>query len=154
MDVLMPSNNNIIRNCTFSNCGDADTPDTGGIVVCFSDSYSKYNKIYHNNFVDNPSNNALDITISPFGDPTTQWDNGKEGNYWDDYNGVDLFPRDGIGDSPYGILPHPLKSKDYFPLMNPYNGSAISIQANPVPQSNPSSQPSSQPSTPSNPTNN
>ena len=145
---LGPSNNNIIRNCTISNCGDTTTENTAGIVVVYSDSYSKYNMIYHNNFIDNPSYNALDILFSGYSSSTTQWDNGMEGNYWDDYDGPDLFPRDGIGDIPYGIPHHPLKTKDRFPLMKPYNGTASSIQVSQsVPQSNPSGQPSSQQTT-------
>ena len=43
----------------------------------------------------------------------------NEGNYWDDYKGVDLFPRDGIGDKPYSILGDGEDSGEYdpYPLM-------------------------------------
>jgi hypothetical protein len=41
------------------------------------------------------------------------WDNGKVGNYWSDYNGSDLN-HDGTGDSPYVI---DVLDKDRFPIM-------------------------------------
>ena len=41
------------------------------------------------------------------------WDNGCEGNYWDDYNGTDS-DEDGIGDTEYTIDEDNI---DRFPLM-------------------------------------
>lgn len=41
------------------------------------------------------------------------WDDGKEGNYWCDYNGTDQNS-DGIGDVPYVI---DVQNKDRYPLM-------------------------------------
>jgi parallel beta-helix repeat protein len=41
------------------------------------------------------------------------WDNGKEGNYWCDYNGTDA-DYDGIGDTPYVI---DVLNQDRYPLM-------------------------------------
>lgn len=41
------------------------------------------------------------------------WDNGKEGNYWDNYNGTDVNS-DGIGDTPYVI---DVLNQDRYPLM-------------------------------------
>ena len=41
------------------------------------------------------------------------WDNGKVGNYWSDYNGTDAN-HDSIGDSPYVIDP---LDRDLYPLM-------------------------------------
>jgi parallel beta-helix repeat protein len=42
------------------------------------------------------------------------WDDGKEGNYWSDYNGTDAN-NDGIGDTPYVI---DVLNQDRYPLMN------------------------------------
>ena len=56
----------------------------------------------HHNGYDNSSDNL--------------WDDGKEGNYWDDYIGKDKNS-DGIGDMPYSISPNGV---DNYPLMKPY----------------------------------
>lgn len=68
---------------------------------------SHNNTIYHNNFIDNTPQQALDYGVN------NTWDNGypSGGNYWSDYTGVDLNstptqdvpPPDGIGDVPYQI---------------------------------------------------
>jgi nitrous oxidase accessory protein len=64
------------------------------------------NRIYHNNLMDNPD----DVWDTG----RNVWDNGAEGNYWDDYNGTDL-DGDGIGDSYL-----PWEGVDYYPLMAPW----------------------------------
>jgi parallel beta-helix repeat protein len=46
-------------------------------------------------------------------EPPHNWDNGKQGNYWSDYNGSDAN-HDGIGDTPYKI---DMLDRDRFPLM-------------------------------------
>ena len=80
------------------------------------------NTFYHNNFKMNSEYNAYDTSF------TTNWYNDylHQGNYWDDYEGWDLFPRDGIGDIPYNVPPRTWLNKDRYPLMNPYNGSVSS----------------------------
>jgi len=69
------------------------------------------NSIYFNNFMNNTEN------ANDFGN--NNWDNGKYGNFWDDYNGSDKN-NDGVGDSPY-IIPNG-SNEDRFPLMMPYDG--------------------------------
>ncbi|MCX6666611.1 MAG: DUF2341 domain-containing protein, partial [Euryarchaeota archaeon] len=68
------------------------------------------NKIYHNNLMDNTKNARDYCTIN-------YWDDGypSGGNYWSDYYGVDVSPKDGIGDSPYSVFGGP--NKDHYPYM-------------------------------------
>ena len=68
--------------------------------------------IHHNNFVNNTVSAWDDGTAITWYDPVA-----KEGNYWDDYTGVDE-DGDGIGDTPYTI-PGPGGNKDLYPLMKP-----------------------------------
>lgn len=77
---------------------------------------SNYNWIYHNNFIENE--HQVLITGSYYWNYNL-WDNGYEGNHWSDYPGSDVSG-DGIGDSPYPISYY---SSDYFPLIQPWNGS-------------------------------
>jgi parallel beta-helix repeat protein len=78
------------------------------------------NRIYHNNFINHPTdchcplNTTLDAGY-PLG-----------GNYWDDYNGADLFSgqyqnetgSDGIGDTAYTI---DVNNQDNYPLMGMFS---------------------------------
>jgi parallel beta-helix repeat protein len=77
---------------------------------------SSDNCIYHNNF----SNNTVDVyDCGPdFGEAVSVnvWNNGKEGNFWSNYNGTDQ-DGDGIGDAPYDI---DANNTDYYPLTAPY----------------------------------
>lgn len=70
-------------------------------------SDTRDNVIYHNNFINNSAVNAWEAGHNI-------WDNGCEGNYWWEYEGVD-DDGDGIGDTPY--ICH---VQDDYPLMNPY----------------------------------
>jgi len=67
-----------------------------GIILISSDS----NTIYLNDFSDNGGikGNAKDQASN-----TNSWSYNSQGNYWDDYTGVDENPKDGIGDTPYNI---------------------------------------------------
>ena len=67
---------------------------------------SSNNSIYHNNFV----NDRLQAWASLM----NAWDNGVEGNYWNDYTGDDQ-DGDGIGDAPYVI---DKIGQDNYPLIN------------------------------------
>jgi parallel beta-helix repeat protein len=83
--------------------GNNITDNNRGIVVsiCYD------NVIYHNNFVNNTNHVETD-------DSTDIWDNAEEGNYWDNYTGLDS-DGDGIGDTPYVIDDN---SQDNYPFVN------------------------------------
>ena len=68
------------------------------------------NMIHHNSFINNKEYNAFDSSSNIWDD------NVGEGNYWDDYDGIDENG-DGIGDTPYYIPGG--DNKDRYPLMNP-----------------------------------
>ena len=70
--------------------------------------------IHHNNFVENIRQNLYvgSRYISSF---SARWDDGKEGNYWSNYHGVDN-DGNGIGDTPYQIYQN---ITDNYPLMEP-----------------------------------
>jgi len=73
-------------------------------------SNAYHNKIFHNNFI----NNTNQISIYQSVDI---WDNGVEGNYWSNYNGVDS-DYDGIGDSEHTIYGENI---DHYPLMGMFS---------------------------------
>lgn len=89
--------NNTITGCTISS-------NRFGIQLLHSNNN---NSVYHNNFINNE--------INVLGNGNNEWDDGTEGNYWDDYSGVDEN-NDGIGDTPYAIGED---AKDNYPLMEP-----------------------------------
>ncbi|MEM1590161.1 MAG: NosD domain-containing protein [Candidatus Bathyarchaeia archaeon] len=95
-----------------------------------------YSTFYHNNFI----NNTIQVHSStPVGKPNV-WDNGREGNYWSDYNGTDANG-DGIGDTPYIIERQTVwiepttqtpiifgeDTEDRYPLMKP-----VKIEVTPI----------------------
>jgi len=92
------SNNDIHDNIIIEN----------SLGVWITSASSTFNTLYHNNFINNPSAHVLSFA------PTTIWDNGAEGNYWDDYTGEDQ-DGDGIGDTPY------IDVDDEYPLMEPWS---------------------------------
>jgi parallel beta-helix repeat protein len=93
--LTIASSNNIIKNNRFYNS------TASGI---YSESSSKNNKIYLNDFKENA------VSAKDFG--LNLWYYEEQGNYWSDYNYIDL-DLDGIGDSPYIISS---KNQDAFPL--------------------------------------
>jgi parallel beta-helix repeat protein len=99
-------NSSIYRN-TITNCSNA-------IMIHGPNSQIGGNTIWHNDFVNNTQLFTLYYTWTF---PTNNyWDNGKEGNYWSSYNGLDSNG-DGIGDSPYFLAAN---CTDNYPLMQPY----------------------------------
>jgi len=72
-------------------------------------SSSTFNKLYRNNFINN-LNHAQSFGLN------TTWDNGAEGNHWDDYTGKDRNG-DGIGDIPYTFS----FDVDKYPLMETWS---------------------------------
>lgn len=71
------------------------------------------NIFYHNNFINSLVGHAtvVDTANNIYYNSAI-----NEGNYWDDYNGVDEDPKDGIGDIPYIIEND---NNDMCPLMSP-----------------------------------
>ena len=86
--------------------------DGYGVAIGGNHQVAENNTFYHNTFVNNNNNVGYNWQILGTGN---SWDNGKEGNYWDDYNGTDANG-DGIGDTPYIIDEN---NQDNFPLMAP-----------------------------------
>lgn len=121
-DIGYASNNKIIGNNI------TDTTSYG--IYCEEGSHS--NRIYYNNFINNGNydngGNACD-----FGDFNT-WYKFKlfgvsMGNYWDDYvekGGYDN-DGDGIGDTPYKILGKKIPSRDWYPVMEPFDIKNIEV---------------------------
>ncbi len=71
---------------------------------------SNYNRVYHNNF------HNVNIAWHGIVHHDNFWDNGCEGNYWNNYSGSDSN-EDGIGDTPYAINEY---NQDNYPLMSLY----------------------------------
>ncbi len=90
-------NNTISGNYLLNNTG----------LGCFINNLCNDNLVYLNNFIGNKYNARDDGT-------NNRWDNGTIGNFWDDFTGIDAND-DGIGDTPYDLLPIG-GSMDNFPI--------------------------------------
>jgi nitrous oxidase accessory protein NosD len=100
--------------------------DGYGISIGGTHLVAENNIFYHNTLVNNSKSVGYNWELEGKGN---SWDNGKEGNYWSDYNGTDANG-DGIGDTPYIIDE---KNIDRYPLM------AQLITPSPLPSSPPTS---------------
>jgi len=102
---LMSGESSGIRACQWSNDNQiyGNKIENNGVGVRLSLGSQNPSTVFLNNLI----NNTLQATGS------AKWDNGVEGNYWNDYNGTDNND-DGIGDN---NLPH--LGLDYYPLMGP-----------------------------------
>jgi parallel beta-helix repeat protein len=98
-----------------------------GLCLDMSDN----NLVCHNNFIQNSLQVHVDMSLN------NVWDDDypSGGNYWDDYEGMDLFSglgqnvtgSDGIGDALYII---DLYNKDRYPLMKPWTPTETSVTVN------------------------
>jgi|GEM_PF-4130743 len=111
------STNNVIIYCNFTGCWYA----IWALTVSEKD-----NVFHHNNFVNNENNRPY------FVDDKNYWDDGKEGNFWDDYIGL-KYPRlydknrDGIGDVSYVV--DGVDNVDHYPLMYQVGAESHSIDS-------------------------
>jgi nitrous oxidase accessory protein NosD len=119
--------------------------------------------VYHNNFINNEEHvspykrEPYDIwTPRP---PESHWDNGREGNFWSNYNGTDTNG-DGIGETAY-LASSYHNITDRFPLTKPYpvalnppttTSPPPQQSPEPVATSTPSSSPTQQPTASLSPT--
>ena len=99
--IIMSSNNTITNNTFWDNNAYGIN-----IVRASGNQTSQWNTIYENNFVGS--------MINAHDGYNNSWDDGRHGNYWDDYNGIDSND-DGIGDTPYILY----GNQDRYPLMEP-----------------------------------
>ena len=76
-----------------------------------------YNRINHNDFVNNSINSAPGAKQANDTSGKNLWNTSSEGNYWHDWTGPDTSPADGIVDSPY-ILDGGKGANDSKPLVN------------------------------------
>jgi parallel beta-helix repeat protein len=86
---------------------------------------SNNNSFYYNNFVGNQIQcfETHQETLLSTGESYSagnSWDNGKTGNYWDTYTGIDANG-DGIGDTPNTVFKN---MTDHYPLMSPFASAA------------------------------
>jgi len=80
---------------------------------------SPNNVFIHNNFV-------FRSQVSNYYNCSNTWDNGFEGNFWNDYDGTDSN-NNGIGDSPCLIG---VNNTDYYPLMGMFHSFSTSLGYN------------------------
>jgi hypothetical protein len=147
------------ENCLF-------TRNTFSNAEIFLSLNTEYNRFYQNNFQNTFKENEYGAYI---GDEAgvNYWDNGTAGNYWNYYQTI--YPNateidnTGIGNTPYNITSgSPIATSinvDYFPVMQPFNNTALTIPfpfptitPSPSNSKTPSPSPTTSPSIPEFPT--
>ena len=106
---------------------------------------SDHNTFYHNNFLNNAQQAYENHQVywwttqnNTYYSEYNTWDNGEEGNYWDDYSGSDV-DGDGIGETPYTVYEN---FTDQYPLTTPFDIDSVSIKLPEWAGSSPDSSPS------------
>lgn len=137
LKIILSSNNNTISNNEIINNTEngilLDSESTtikenlikrNGKIGTNLTTEARYNTIYFNAFFGHAS------SVEDHGSDNA-WNTSLVGNYYSDYNGVDVAPFDGIGDTPHDI---DISIQDQLPLMNSplFNGSRIYIDDNGV----------------------
>jgi parallel beta-helix repeat protein len=103
--------NNISEN---TNCG------------VYATELTSSNHIYYNNFIDN-NQNAYDTGINTWYKYKLLGQN--LGNYWSDYTEKypNAEPLNGVWNTPYNIPPYPLRNKDRYPSVAPFDFDNIDV---------------------------
>jgi parallel beta-helix repeat protein len=130
-EFFLSSNNtikaNVIRDCKagiqlgkshFNNFTENNVTSCKYAVSLYAGSSN--NTFYYNNFIDNQlhvyeTHQPTLLSAEESYSVGNVWDNGKTGNYWDTYTGVDANS-DGIGDTPNQVFEYMM---DSYPLMEP-----------------------------------
>jgi nitrous oxidase accessory protein len=128
LEVTMGYNNTFYANHIVNNTFGASVGFDQTDISRKSGPRAAQNTLYHNNFI---SNTQQAIDWNWLG--TNSWDNGKEGNYWSDYNGAD-WNVDGIGDVSYKLseaisfYAPSTQGADRYPLMSPFDVDSVSVE--------------------------
>jgi parallel beta-helix repeat protein len=120
---FLESQNNLIVRNNVVNCSNPFLLGGMAAIVFWGASN---NTIYHNNFINNPTQAYDGSFNSPFSVNT--WDNGypSGGNYWSDYqskyHSATEIGNSGIGNTPYVMDPN---NTDRYPLVHQFDITAI-----------------------------
>ena len=126
--LLSETNDNVISQNNLTN---SNNPYGVGYGILLWGSSN--NEIFQNNFIDNRSPAQVTNSASQ---SHNSWDNGKEGNFWDDYTGTDAN-NDGTGDTPYEIKTNNKsgalfpKNTDSYPLIQLFNSALHLLKTTP-----------------------